>query len=300
MRLNYRRLDVFTDEALGGNPLAVFLDVPELTTAKMQAIAREMNLSESVFVSAERSPGVWPVRIFTPGVELPFAGHPTVGTAVALVLEGWCGEAERPEFALLEAVGRVPVTVVRETERLASATLTVPRLPEFGQAELPATTLAALLGVEAVDILDGDWRPRSVSCGVPFYVVALRSLDAIRRVKLRRDVWEQHLSNHWAPHLYVVTPNVEREGSAIHARMFPPAMGVDEDPATGGAAAALAGYLFDAERPGDGPARWRIEQGFEMGRPSLIDLEIDVTGGQIATVRLTGSAVAMGGGHLVI
>ena len=150
------------------------------------------------------------------------------------------------------------------------------------------------------DILDGDWKPRAVSCGVPFHFVALRSLNAIRRVKLRREVWERTLAEHWAPHLYVITPEVERSGSAIHARMFPPAMGVDEDPATGGAVAALAGFLLEAQRPADGRAAWRIEQGFEMARPSLIDLEMDVADGRIASVRLTGSAVWVGGGHLVI
>ena len=115
---------------------------------------------------------------------------------------------------------------------------------------------------------------------------------------MRRDLWEKHLAGHWAPHLYVLTTEVEREGSAIHARMFPPAMGVDEDPATGGAVAALSGFLAEATKPQDGTSRWRVEQGFELGRPSIIDLDMDVRGHCVVGARLGGAAVSMGGGVL--
>ncbi len=299
-KYGYRRLDVFTDEPFGGNPLAVFLDPGELSAAGMQKIAREMNLSETVFVSRTRtSPRDWRVRFFTPAIELPFAGHPTLGTAVALVLEGMVEcRAGAATFTLHEPVGPVPVTVTRDEAGGLKAVFSAPSLPEFGPADVSLERLADMLGLAAVDVLSSRWRPRSVSCGVPFYIVAVRSLDAIRRVRLRRDLWESTLADHWAPHLYVVTPEVERPGSAIHARMFPPAMGVDEDPATGGAAAALSGFLTEAEAMSDGPRRWRIEQGFELGRPSVIELEADVEHGAVRAIRLGGSVVSMGEGAL--
>ena len=300
MQLNYRRLDVFTDRALTGNPLAVFLDVPEMATEKMQAIAREMNLSESVFVSARSPSNEWPVRIFTPGVELPFAGHPTIGTAVALLLNGCCARGARCELALLETVGRVPVSVERLSERHATATFSVPRLPEFGTANVPNEILAELLSVEKDDVLVGLWKPRAISCGVPFYFVGLRSLEAIRKVRVRRDLWEQHLSTHWAPHLYVITPEVISEGATVHARMFPPAMGLEEDPATGGAVAALSGFLVDALKAGKSVSSWRVEQGFEMGRPSIIDLQVHAENDLVTAIKLTGSAVAVGEGSLTL
>src|SRR5579871_3634522 len=134
VRLEYRRLDVFTDVALGGNPLAVFLDVPELPAGDMQAIAREMNLSESVFVRRDSTAAEWLIRIFTPSVELPFAGHPTLGTAVALALDGRAGH-DNSEIELLAKVGRLKVRVVAQDTRLATATFTIPRLPETGEAD---------------------------------------------------------------------------------------------------------------------------------------------------------------------
>lgn len=296
-RLEYRRLDVFTDKAFGGNPLAVFLDAEGLETTQMQTIAREMNLSESVFVERTEYPSEWRVRFFTPSIELPFAGHPTVGTAIALVQEGLLGAAQRLELVLHEGVGPIAV-VVERTSHETRATLSVLKLPEFGPSDIAREDLAAVLSLDIDDVLDGDWCPRTVSCGVPFYFVAVKDLAAIRRVRLRRDLWEKHLASHWAPHLYVVTPEAEREGSAIHARMFPPAMGVDEDPATGGAVAALSGFIAEAVRPSDGTSRWRVEQGFELGRPSIIDLDIDIRAHTVVGARLGGAAVAMGGGVL--
>ena len=296
-KLDYRRLDVFTDTAFGGNPLAVFLNAEGLETDQMQRIAREMNLSESVFVERTDYPTEWRVRFFTPSIELPFAGHPTVGTAIALVQEGFLGSSERQELVLHEGVGPISVVVERSSTS-TRATLSVLKLPEFGTPDIDREILAAMLSLSPDDVLNGDWAPRPVSCGVPFYFVAVRSLGAIKRVQLRRDLWEQYLATNWAPHLYVITAEVERAGSAIHARMFPPAMGVDEDPATGGAVAALAGFLAKAKRPKDGTTHWRVEQGFELGRPSIIDLEMDVRGGAVVGARLGGAAVAMGGGVL--
>lgn len=299
-RYEYRRLDVFTREPFGGNPLAVFLDQADLETATMQRIAREMNLSETVFVQrTATSPSEWRVRFFTPAVELPFAGHPTVGTAVALFQEGMLvARNGAAEVILHEGVGPVRATVARSEDGRTSATFLVPKLPQFGRADVPPDVLARMLGLEVGDLMDGPWQPRTISCGVPFYFVAVRTLEAIRRVRIRKDVWEEHLSHNWAPHLYVLCPEVEQAASTVHARMFPPAMGVDEDPATGGAVAALSGFLAASLGRGDGTFSWRVEQGFELGRPSLIDLEVDVRGGDVAAVRLGGSVVPMGSGFL--
>jgi trans-2,3-dihydro-3-hydroxyanthranilate isomerase len=297
-QLHYRRLDVFTNEQFGGNPLAVFLNGAGLQTSEMQKIARELNLSESVFVSpVSARANEWRLRIFTPSVELPFAGHPTIGTAIALVLEGYLGTGSRCRLVLHEPVGPIQVCVHR-TESTANATFFVLKLPEFGQENLASAHFAAILGLSPDEILEGLWRPRAVSCGVPFYFVAVKDLSAIKRIQLRFDLWEKHLSSNWAPHLYVITTETELPESQIHARMFAPAMGVSEDPATGGAVAALSGYLAEATQLKDGHSRWQIEQGFELGRPSLIGLDIDTLAGHVRSALLTGSATPMGRGVL--
>jgi trans-2,3-dihydro-3-hydroxyanthranilate isomerase len=300
MRYRYLTADVFTDRPFGGNPLAVFPDARGISPQRMQQVARELNLSETVFVLPPEDPGhTRRLRIFTPGVELPFAGHPTVGTALILA---WLGEiplaGEEARIVFEEGVGPVPVTIRAAEGKAAFAQLSAAQLPEFGPA--PAVPeLAEMLSLDPGDILSGDEAPQAVSCGVPFLFIPLRDRNALRRARLRPDRWENLLASSWAPHVYLFTRDHELPETDYRVRMFAPAMGIPEDPATGGAAAAFGGYL-GSRSAGDGTLRWTLEQGFEMGRPSLLHLEVDRAGGVITAVRVGGGAVLVADGGMEI
>lgn len=300
MEARYHTLDVFTERVFGGNPLAVFPDARGVPPELMQRIAQELNLSETVFVLPPESPEhTRRLRIFTPAVELPFAGHPTVGTACLLALLGEIPlRGREAEITFEEGVGPVPVRVRHRPGEAPFAELTSARLPEHGPPPPGRAELAELLGLEEDDVLLGEWAPGAVSCGVPFLFVPLRSRDAVRRTRLDTGLWERLLAGWWAPHLYVLAWEPELPGSHLRARMFAPAMGISEDPATGGAAAALAGYLAARAGVESGTLAWRVEQGFEMGRPSLLEVAADVQGGQVAAVRVGGTAVRVGDGRM--
>jgi trans-2,3-dihydro-3-hydroxyanthranilate isomerase len=291
-RYRFHTLDVFTDRRFDGNPLAVVLDADGIDGTRMQSIAREFNLSETVFVQTPAKPGPArrKVRIFTPYTELPFAGHPTVGTGFLLARLDLVGlEAADPVLVLEENVGDVQVRVLYENGAPVATQMSVPRMPERGAAAPSRADLAALLSLEAA-ALPGEaavW-----SCGVPFLFVPVRDLDSIGKVKVRLDLWEPIMAKGGARGAFLYTSHTRSPEAQVHARMFAPGLGVSEDPATGGAASALAGVLQAAD-PRDGPRRWRIEQGFEMGRPSLIDLEVDVAGGRIHAVRVGGRSVVV-------
>ncbi len=300
MDLHYHLLDVFTDTPFGGNQLAVFPDAPDLPAALMQRIARELNLSETVFVRLPELPGAARrLRIFTPDSELPFAGHPTIGTADLLVELGLVPDAGvLTSFALEEGVGLVKVTVRREGEGRPFVELTAARVPERGPEPPPTVALAAVLGLDSSDILTGDDRPEGVSAGVPFLLVPVRGREALGRVQVDIGRWREVLAGWWAPQVFVFCREPERAGADLRARMFAPAMGIVEDPATGAACAAFAGYLAWRDARTDITLRWVVEQGVEMGRPSLLRLEADKAGGQVRAVRVGGTSVRMGEGVL--
>ena len=296
-RYHFHTLDVFTDTRFGGNPLAVVLDADALSGELMQTIAAEFNLSETVFVLKPVKAGAnrARLRIFTPRTELPFAGHPTVGASYLLAkLDLVELDPADPVMVLEECVGDVPVTVQSGNDGPRSTRMSVPRMPERGPAPPLRADLAAMLSLSAPDLLPGHagW-----SCGVPFLFVPVRDREAIGRAKLRIDLWETLLSGWWAKSVFLFTTDTVSKEAQIHARMFAPAMGVAEDPATGSAASALVGFLHD-QRPRDGPRRWLIEQGFEMGRPSLIELEADIFAGGVAAIRVGGSSVLVSEGWL--
>lgn len=284
----------------GGNQLAVFTDARGLDSDTMQAIAREMNLSETVFVlPPETTRGTRRLRIFTPGRELPFAGHPTVGSAFVLTAIGEVpldGELTRIVFE--EGVGPVDVTVRAKNGRPTFAQLSAAKLPEFGPPPPSAEIIASVLSLDAADIESGDARaPRAVSCGVPFLFVTVRDLDALSRIRVNTERWERHIASYWATDIYVLTHTT---GEAdIRARMFAPDLGIAEDPATGGAATALAGYILPSNTE-DGVLRWTIHQGVEMGRPSTIYLEADIVSGAIAAIRVGGASVLVSEGALTL
>ena len=303
MRYRYHTLDVFTDRLFGGNPLAVFPQASGLTPGVMAAIARELNLSETVFMfPAETAEGTRKLRIFTPGAELPFAGHPTLGSAHLLAANGDVTLASTGESTVRiifeEAVGPVQVMVRGEGGVPTFSQLVAAVLPEVGPRPPSRERLARILGLEIGDILTGDWAPAAVSCGVPFLFVPLASRRAVARARLDQGAWVQDLSTYWAPHIFVFAREGELPGSDLHARMFAPAMGITEDPATGAAASALGGYLAARATQRDGTLRWTLEQGFEMGRPSLLHIEADVADRQVQAIRVGGRSIIVGEGTI--
>jgi len=301
LRYVFHTLDVFTDRIFGGNPLAVFPNSVGLETERMQAVAREFNLSETVFVFPPDDPAhTRRLRIFTPGTELPFAGHPTVGTAHLLAAIGEIPlDGAETRIVFEEGVGPVPVTIRASGGQPVSARFSAARLPEFGPPAPSLGKIAEVLSLETRDIV-GAPPPAAVSCGVPFLFVMLTNLDALARAQARRDAWERTLADYWAPHLFLLAPPENGSSTTYRARMFAPAMGIDEDPATGAAATALAGYLAPLQDKHSGTVKWLVEQGVEMGRPSLLSIEADLSGGNVAEIRVSGSSVLVSHGEMNI
>ncbi|MEI2734227.1 MAG: PhzF family phenazine biosynthesis protein [Rhodoblastus sp.] len=293
-------LDVFATEPLAGNPLAVVIDAEGLDEARMQAIAREFNLSETVFVLPARNPvNTARLRIFTPAMELPFAGHPTVGTAVLLA------SLRAPELAggrdlgivLEEQVGDVNCTVRLERRGASFAYFDLPRLPEkIGEAD--ARALAEALSLDERDIGFDGHRPVVYSAGTPFCFVPISSLAAIARAK--PDAQKLTAASAGGRGAWLYTRETCDPESAVHARMFSALMPGLEDPATGAAAAAFAGVAHAFEKPEDGEHALVIEQGFEMGRPSRITLGMSVRDGALVAATIGGHAVRVGEGTLAL
>ena len=301
MAYRFYTADVFTDRIFGGNPLAVFPDGRGLDDRQMQSVAREFNLSETVFVlPPERPEHTRRLRIFTPGTELPFAGHPTVGTAHVLASIGEL-TLEEPVTQVIfeEGVGPVPVGIRVAGGQPEFAQLSAAQMPEFGPSPPPAARLAEMLSLDPADFVD-DAEPAAVSCGVPFLFVALTGLDAMGRAKIRRDIWESVLADYWAPSVFLFCEEAETDSSDLHGRMFAPAMGIVEDPATGAAATALGGLLATRDAQDEGTLRWVVEQGFEMGRPSILDVEADKAGGTVTAIRVGGASVLVSRGEMEI
>lgn len=300
MRRSFYTLDVFTSEALTGNPLAVVLDCEGLDDRRMQAIAREFNLSETVFVLPPRNPvNSASVRIFTPGRELPFAGHPTVGTAVLLAQLRASEILSHQDVAVVleEKVGEVSCIARHVKGAAPRASFTLPRLPERIADAAPDAALAAALGLAAEDLGFEAHRPAVYSAGLGFTFIPVKTLEGVGRAGIRAQDWNAILPRDHA-NAFVYTREVSRKGSHFHARMFAPDLGVGEDPATGSAAAAFAGVVMEFDRPGDGDHTIIIEQGFEMGRPSLITLGLDVEGGRLVSASIGGSAVIVQQGFI--
>lgn len=295
MARRYVVLDVFTDRALSGNPLAVVLDAEGLDGNQMQAIAREFNLSETVFVlkpadEVNRAR----LRIFTVNHELPFAGHPTVGTAVLLAIRD--GVETSTDFVLEENVGEVPCHINVRGPRTGSATFTVPRLPEIQAGELSIDACAQALGLDRSDIGFDGYTPVVASAGVPFVCIPLASRSALARISPSAGRLIGAFGGE-AESVYVFCRDEDGEGD-LRARMFAANMGIDEDPATGSAAASLAAVLFAGERPGEGFHVFDILQGVEMGRPSLVRLGLEVSGGALSAVTIGGGAVVVSEGTI--
>lgn len=287
-RIALVRYDVFTDRPYTGNPLAVAIDPPELGTEQMQRVAAELNVSETVFLRP-RPDGSWSMRIFTPAIELPFAGHPSLGAALALADAGLI---DGGEVVLHEGVGPVVVEVAAGT-----ATLTTPGPPAPVETADPGD-VAATLGLDLSD-LHRELGPRGWSAGVPFTMVAVRDLDVLARAEVDLARWRDSVADSEAPHLYVLTPVDGVRGERWRARMFAPTMGIEEDPATGAAAAAACGYLAGHSGEERLEAGWRLQQGVEMGRPSEIRVQAVRRRSELVAVRVGGRAVRVGAGELL-
>ena len=302
MALSFYTLDVFTEQRLAGNPLAVVLDADGLDAHRMQAIAREFNLAETVFVMKPSNPAhTARIRIFTPATELPFAGHPTVGTAVLLAELRTPGEGERDAIiALEENVGLVRVGVRLRPGATSSAEFDVPRLPtEAGPAPAPER-LAAAFGLLPSEIGFANHRPTQYSAGLAFTFVPVASLEAIAKAEVLPQHWASAFGAVRVGMVFVYCGQTVHTTSSFHARMFAPGAGIAEDPATGAAAAAFGGVLFRFDAPPDGLHKRIIEQGYEMGRPSEITLSLEVDGGKLTTVRVGGFAVRVAEGRITV
>jgi len=297
MRRHFVTLDVFTDRRFAGNPLAVVLDAQELAAAAMQAIAREFNHPETVFVFAPADPMHRArIRIFTPGTELPFAGHPTVGTAVALRL-GDGGSAER-EIVLEEGIGPVRCMMEPIDGGRGRARFHVAREPEELSRAINTEKLAAALGLSPDELGCADFVPGNWSAGVPFTFVPVRGLEAIARSRPDPAQWAAAFGGANPAAAYLFCRETVEPGNAFHVRMFAPGMGIPEDPATGSGAAALGGIVARDGGLADGRHDLRIEQGYEMGRPSLIILSVTIRGGKLIDAAIAGEAIVVTEGSI--
>jgi trans-2,3-dihydro-3-hydroxyanthranilate isomerase len=297
MRRRYFTLDVFTTQRFAGNPLAVVLDSAGLETAAMQTVAREFNLPETVFVFPPDDPKHRArVRIFTPARELPFAGHPTVGTAVLLAhLDG--GDGAR-EIVLAQQVGPVACQVQPRFGG-GNASFGIPKLPEKIGPVRDTAKLAAALGLSAADLGFGNFTAENWNAGNSFTFVPVHGLDAIGRARPDMSRWGEVFGPGDPPGAFLFCREVADPANAYHARMFAPAMGIVEDPATGSAVAAFAGVLA-ASGLGDGTHDVAIEQGYEMGRPSLLHLSLSIGGGALKAATVGGDAVIVAEGMIEI
>jgi trans-2,3-dihydro-3-hydroxyanthranilate isomerase len=292
MLLKFFTVDVFTDRQFGGNPLAVFPDATGLPAEQMQAIAAEFNLAETTFVLPPQTPEhTARVRIFTPRAEMPFAGHPNVGTAFVLARLGECHG--RPiagdTLAFEEIAGLVRMDIQKQASTITGARLASPQPLAVGDA-IPCEVIAQACSIAVDDIETRHHQPRIASCGVPLVMVELKSRETLAAAQPRADVFARHLPRDRATgiHLYV---HAKHDGIDIQARMFAPLVGVPEDPATGSANVALIGLLAALASESDLRLERKIAQGVDMGRPSLLEASAEKRQGKVTATYISGSCV---------
>ena len=303
----YAIYDVFTGTALAGNPLAVVFDADHLSDGQMQAIAREFNLSETVFVLRPENPvHTARLRIFTTARELPFAGHPTVGAAVALADRRLGGRLPANGIDLVkmleEKIGQVRCAVRLLPGKAGFAEFDLPKLSRQLDAEIEPADIGAALGLDPHEIGFENHRVSLWSAGVPFVMVPVHDLAAAAKADCNAYEWERFapMGDGQLAFAYVYCRGGVNHAASFHARMFAPGDGMPEDPATGSAAAALSGAIHHFDGLPEGKHALVIEQGVEMGRPSLIHLHIDCAGTEVSHVRIGGEAVRIAEGKLMI
>lgn len=301
--MRYLHLDVFTNRALEGNQLAVFPEPGAIDTATMQAITREMNFSESTFIFPPDRGGDIKMRIFTPGEELPMAGHPTIGSTFALAAEGTIAPG-RTDFVFELGVGPTPVSLEWRDGRLSFAWMTQ-QLPKFGGIITDRKSFAGAIGLETADLPDG-FPVQVISCGVPFLFVRVATRRAVDAVSMDRKTFTRCCRDAGVdelPTFFFTTDGKQEEGAAqtVYSRMLAPGFGISEDPATGGASGPLGCYLlhYGIVTP-DGARNILSLQGVLMKRPSRIHISIESSGAAISRVRVGGQSVMVGRGELTI
>lgn len=299
-KLRYHLIDVFTARVFTGNPLAIVEAADTLTTETMQRVAREFNLSETVFLLEPRDPvHTARLRIFTPVTELPFAGHPTVGAAAHIAETRGAEILARSDLALvLEApIGALRCEALRTRDGVTFAQVALPAPPRKLGPPPPLPMIAAALSLAPDDIGFDAHAPAQWSAGVPFVFVPVRGQAALEQAR-RAENFATMLGD--AAGVYVYTRETQDPRSAVQARMFANGLGIDEDPATGSAAAAFAGVAHEFEQPDDGEHEIFIEQGHQMGRPSRITLGMRIESGGLRAVRIGGQIARVGEGTLTL
>jgi trans-2,3-dihydro-3-hydroxyanthranilate isomerase len=298
MRYRYFVCDVFTDTRFGGNQLAVLPDARGLSDRQMQQIAREFNFSESTFVFPPEAGHTRKVRIFTPSIEVPFAGHPNVGTAFVLATAGDLGPLG-PETTVTfeEKAGLVPVTVRKREGNPLWCELAAPQRISLGKTT-SAAALAKAVSLDPNDVVTRTHLPQVASVGLPFLMAELKDRGALERARVNMDGLDAIVAEGLTPdvHLYVHSG----DEFDIRARMFAPLDGVPEDPATGSANCALAGLLSQYSEKSDGSFSWRIAQGVEMGRPSTLEARAEKRGGAVEGVWIGGASVLVSEGFIEV
>jgi trans-2,3-dihydro-3-hydroxyanthranilate isomerase len=297
MKYPFVTLDVFTDTRFAGNSLGVVFDADSIESAKMLAVAREFGHPETVFVvKPENAGSTARARIFTPAIEMPFAGHPTVGTALALALKRKAGNA----IVLEEKIGPLQCNVKIEGEAHGRASFLLPALPRALGPAAANEAIAAALGLSTDDIGFDGHQPSKWSIGPTFTFVPVSGIDAVRRCRIDDAKWDAAFEANGQSFAFVFSRETENKAHHFHARMFAPRAGVREDPATGSAAAAFSGFCAQSLSLRDGKHDFIIEQGFEMGRPSLIELGVVVRGGALASGTVGGPAVIVTEGMIEV
>jgi trans-2,3-dihydro-3-hydroxyanthranilate isomerase len=297
MQRRYMTVDVFTQRVFGGNPLAVVLDAEGLSAVEMQSIASEFNYAETTFVLPPRAVGhTAHVRIFTPRTEVPFAGHPNVGTAVVLArdLEAH-GGPPLDRFVFEESAGLVPIRLLRDGNSVIGAEVTAPESLTLG-SRVSASDVAECLSLPVSDIGLANHPPQVISVGLPFLVTEITSRDALRCAKPNTLIHERVLPPIGTDAIFAYCP--APTANELHARMFSPLDGIVEDPATGSAAAATMALLAALRPERDARMSWRIEQGAEMGRPSILLGRTEKRDGVVCAVHIAGHAVQFMSGLL--
>lgn len=301
MRYRYYICDVFTNTRFGGNQLAVLPEAHGLTTTQMQQITREFNFAESTFVLPPTAGQTRRVRIFTPAREMPFAGHPNVGTAFVLATAGELGDiGDSTTVTFEEGAGNVPVRIERRGRSLVCE-LTAPEALSLGET-VPVELVARAASLATDDIVTDSHAPQVASVGLPFIMVEVKHRAALKRARIDMAGFEAIGALNVMPdiHLYVRTRRMDGDDFDIRARMFAPLDGVPEDPATGSANCALAAMLTHYENGRSGTSRYRISQGVELGRPSVLEARIEKRDGAIASAHIGGECVLVSEGWIEV
>ena len=295
MKYPFHLVDVFSSTPFGGNQLAILPDATGISTEGMQKIAREFNFPESTFVLPKNdSANSYRVRIFTPRAELNFAGHPTIGTACALVMKQHARTVDPIRLILEENIGPVIVDVAQRNGGYHGTLTLSGKIDAPAGAPAPAD-LAAVLSIEPAEVSQSFFA----GVGLPFCFAQLKSNEAVDRAAVNRAAWTATLSRAWSPNLFFFAGDL-RDGGNLYARMCAPALGVEEDPATGSACAALVGAMASKHDFGGTAYRLSIQQGVSMGRRSEIEAEARKSGGVVTSVSVGGATAYIASGEIEV